>query len=34
MMKPTGSTEAVRIEDLDDAGLVEYARQRVPPRSG
>jgi RNA polymerase sigma-70 factor (ECF subfamily) len=30
MMKPTGSTEAVRIEDLDDAGLVEYARQRDP----
>src|SRR5687768_13913994 len=30
MMKPTGSTEAVRIEDLDDAGLVEHARQRDP----
>src|SRR5687768_13668207 len=30
MMKPTGSTEAVRIEDLDDAGLVERARQRDP----
>jgi RNA polymerase sigma factor (sigma-70 family) len=30
MMKPLGSTEAVRIEDLDDAGLVEHARQRNP----
>lgn len=29
-MKTTGSTEAVRIEDLDDAGLVEHARQRNP----
>jgi RNA polymerase sigma factor (sigma-70 family) len=29
-VKPTGSTEAVRIEDLDDAGLVEHARQRNP----
>src|SRR5918995_3378041 len=28
MMKPSGSTDAVRIEDLDDAGLVEHARQR------
>ena len=30
MMKPIGSTEAVRIEDLDDAVLVEHARERDP----
>ena len=29
-MKPAGPTEEVRIEDLDDAGLVERARQRDP----
>jgi RNA polymerase sigma-70 factor (ECF subfamily) len=30
MMKPAGPAEAVRIENLDDAGLVEHARQRDP----
>jgi RNA polymerase sigma factor (sigma-70 family) len=30
MMRPAGPTEALRIEDLDDAGLVERARQRDP----
>jgi RNA polymerase sigma factor (sigma-70 family) len=30
MMKPTGSTEPVRIEDLDEAGLIEHARQGDP----
>ena len=34
MMKPAGSTEPVRIEDLDDAGLVEHARQRDPAAFG
>jgi len=33
-MKPTKPTEAGRLEDLDDASLVERAQQRDEPHFG